>query len=163
MGERMGVGAGLRRALFMRSLRKVQEEPPEWAAPPINRRMRRMLRMMVRTSDRAWPLPILSAKYLISQSVLYQLGTSLGVAGLAEVTWISGRRCMRLTELGIQEIPGILATYRSQRLIMILLRSGPRSAAYVWAVRRRDRAWRKAAARERESPDADAHETDLLW
>jgi hypothetical protein len=162
MGERMGIGAGLRRALFMRSLRKAQEEPPDNVAPRINRRMRYMLRRMLHKPDQAWPLATLSSMALISQSRLYDLGVAFSTVGLAEVVWTDGKRCMRLTDLGAQDLPGILTLYRSQLLIAILLREGPRSAAYAWLTRHRDRVWRRAIKREQDSPESNAHETDVL-
>ena len=155
MGDRMGIGAGLQRALFMRAFRKAQEEPPDGSAPRINWRIRYMLRMMLRKPEQAWPLPILSVKVLINQQALYELGTAFSAAGLAEVTWIDGQRCMRLTDVGIQEFPGILALYRSQLLIMILLREGPRSARYAWVARHRDRKWQRQLKHEHESADSD--------
>ena len=155
MGERMGIGAGLRRALFMRAFRKAQEEPPDGGPPSINRRIRYMLRIMLRKPDQPWPLPILSAKVLVSQRDLYELGAAFSTAGLAEVIWIEGQRSMRLTDVGIQEFPHILASYRSQLLIMILLREGPRSARYAWIARHRDRKWRRELKRQHESAGTD--------
>jgi len=164
MGERMGLGEGIRRALFMRRVRKAQEELSGVGGPEINRRMRRALRVMLTSPGRAWPLNLLASKALISQKALYDLGKGLSAAGLGEVVWFDGLRCLRLTDLGVLEVPHILASYRSQYLVMILLREGPRSAGYAWVARHRDRKWRRALKREHDSapPDADANELDVM-
>ena len=160
----MGLGSGLRRALFMRSVRKAQEEPPGGGAPPVNLRVRYALRLLLRDSDKPWPLPTLSYTVLISQPKLYELGTTMSMAGLAEVIWFEGKRSIRLTELGMQEVPNILSQYRSQRLIVILFRDGPRAAGYAWVTRRRDRAWRRAMkhGENAQELEAKANELDVL-
>lgn len=154
----MDLGSGLRRALFMRNLRKAQEEPPEGSAPPLNLRVRYALRVLLREPGRAWPLPDLAVKVMIGPSRLFDLGTTMSRSGLAEVIWFEGARSIRLTELGAQEVPNILAQFRSQRPLVILVRSGPKAAAYAWIARRRDRAWRRQLRREqaRQALDADA-------
>lgn len=166
MGDRTGLGSNLRRALFMRNLRKAQEEPPEGSPPPLGLRVRYVLRLLLRDPGRSWPLPELSARVLISQSRLYDLGVAMTRPGLAEVVWFEGRRSIRLTALGVQEVPHILAQFRSQLPLVVLFRSGPRAAAFAWVSRRRNRAWQRQlrhrqAVRELEA-DAKPNELDLL-
>jgi hypothetical protein len=160
----MGLWEGIRRALFMRRVRKAQYEWSGVGGPEINRRMRRALRVMLTGPDQTWPVSQLCSKALISQESLYELGKGLSSAGLGEVIWGNGVRVMRLTELGRQEVPRILASYQSQRLVMILLREGPRSAGYAWVARHRDRKWRRALKRGHGAapPDADASELDIM-
>ena len=164
MGDRMGLGSGLRRALFMRGLRKAQEEPPGGAAPQLGFRVRYVLRIMLREPDRTWPLALLSAKVMISQARLYDLGVAMSRSGLAEVVWFEGRRSIRLTAQGIEEVPNLLAQFRSQRLIMILLRNGPRAAGYALVTHRRDRAWRRGLKQGNatQDPDTKPNELDTL-
>lgn len=149
----------------MRNLRKAQGEPPGGEVPQPNLRVRYMLRLLMRDSERPWPLPTLSLTVLISPAKLYDLGTTMSQVGLAEVIWFEGKRSIRLTELGMQEIPNILSQYRSQRLIMVLFRDGPRAAGYVLVTRHRDRVWRRAMKREQAAAqelDAKANELDVL-
>lgn len=164
MGDRMGLGNGLRRALFMRGLRKAQEEPPGGTAPQPGFRVRYALRVMLRDPGRTWPLGILSAKVMISQTRLYDLGVAMSRSGLAEVIWFEGQRSIRLTAQGIEEVPKVLAQFRSQRLIVILFRDGPRAAGYALVTRRRDRAWRRELkqADAAQDPDTKPNELDVL-
>ena len=160
----MGLGSGLRRALFMRGVRKAQEEPPGGPAPQLTLRVRYALRLMLRKPDRAWPLVELSARAMISQPALFDLGVAMGRTGLADLLWFEGNRSIRLTGLGIEEVPNLLAQFRSQNLIMILIRDGPRAAGYAWVTRHRDRVWRREFKRANAAREIDAapNELDLL-
>src|ERR1700722_14118440 len=96
MGDRPSLGSNLRRALFMRNLRKAQGEPPGGEGMQPGLRVRYMLRLLLRDSERPWPLPTLSFTVLISPPKLYDLGTAMSRAGLADVIWFEGKRWMRL-------------------------------------------------------------------
>jgi hypothetical protein len=73
-----------------------------------------------------------------------------------------------LTDYGVSEFPGILDLYRSQRPMIVLLRSGPRAAGILWWMRHRDRVWRRA--RKHELPPGGSNgsgdgedDSKLLW
>jgi hypothetical protein len=154
----------LRRALFMRRLRRRQEEEVlPGAVPHLNFRERRLLRAMLRRPDRPWSLNAIWYTYLILPLTVVEFGEQLSTANLAFVRWTGGVRCLVLTEFGISELPGILALYQSVRPLPVLLRHGPRVAGLAWLMRRRDRAWRRRRRRELRSGEARHDDNGLLW
>ncbi|MBR7838345.1 hypothetical protein KDL01_34060 [Actinospica durhamensis] len=155
----------LRRALFLRRLRRQQaEEVPPGAVPHLNFRERRLLRAMLRRADQPWSLNVISFTFLIPPLTVVELGERLSPANLAFVRWINGVRHLVLTEVGISELPGILELYRSVRPLPVLLRHGPRAAALAWLTRHRDRAWRRRRKRELRADGASHRDDDsLLW
>jgi hypothetical protein len=121
---------GLRRALFMRRLRRMQEEEPlPGAVPP-------------------WSLNAIWYTFLILPVTTTELGEKLSAAYLANIRWVEGKRCLTLTEYGVGEFPAILDLYRSQRPLVVLLSRGPRAAGILWRMRHRDRVWKRRLKRE---------------
>lgn len=150
----------LRRALFLRRLRRArEEEPPPGAVPHLNLRERRLLRAMLRRPEEPWTLNAIWYTFLILPLTIVELGEALSAANLAYVRWIGGVRCLVLTEVGSRELPDILALYHSTRPLPMLLRHGPRAAAIAWLLRHRDRAWRRRRRRELSGHD----DKSLLW
>lgn len=149
MGDRLGLGRGVRRALFMRGLRNRGAQEPEFGEVELNLRMRRALRLMLREPERPWSMAEFNWVTLMGPIALQEVIDRLCAAALAEKAWVERRRCVRLSEYGRQEIPVMLAAYRSQRIVVILLRDGPRAARFAWAVRRRGRQWRRQSGVEK--------------
>jgi hypothetical protein len=142
--DRMGLWRAVQRALFMFRLRRLNEsEEPEYGEVVLNLRLRRALRMMLREPERPWTMAEFAWVSMMSTVALQEVIDRLSRAALAEQVWIDRRRCVRLSEYGRQEVPEMLAAYRSQRLIVILLRDGPTAAQFAWAVRRRRRQWQR--------------------
>lgn len=133
----------------MRRLRRAQEEQPlPGAVPHLNFRQRRLIRAMLAHPDDPWTLDAIWYTFLLTPITVRELGEELSAAGLANIRWINGKRCLTLSELGVSELPGILDLYRSQRPMIVLFRSGPRSAGILWWMRHRDRALRRARKKE---------------
>lgn len=152
MGDRMGMGRGLRSALSTRRRQKRRRALLESddGELELGLRLRRALRLMLREPGRPWPVREILWVSLMNPVRLQEAVDMLCKAAMAEVIWHDGVRCVRLSEYGLQEVPGLLADRRSQALVMILLRDGPRAARFTWAVRRRRRLWRRELeARER--------------
>jgi hypothetical protein len=166
-----GFIASLRRAWFLRNLRRGDEEPPPGAAPRLNFRQRRMIRVMLANPGQEWTLTAICYIFLLMPAAVTELGEKLSAAGLASVVWVNGRRCLVISELGTAEFPLILALYRSQAPLVLLLRRGPKAAGVQWWLRHRDRVWRRARKRElldgRDAQDESAHGdgpgSGLLW
>ena len=152
----------LRRALFLRRLRRSREEDvPPGAVPHLNRRERRLLRAMLRRPEEPWTLNAIWYTFLILPLTVVELGDRLSQANLAYVRWIGGVRCLVLTEVGAAELPDILALYQSSGPLPMLLRHGPRAAGVAWLLRHRDRAWRRRRRKELRSGGGD--DKSLLW
>jgi hypothetical protein len=145
-----GLFASLRRAWFLRSLRGDEDEPPPGAVPRLNLRQRLMIRAILRHPDQNWTLNAIWYTFLLMPVTVAELGGKLSAAGLASVVWVNGKRCLVISELGTAEFPGILALYRSQNPVAVLLRSGPKAAGLLWLAHHRDRVWRRARKRELE-------------
>lgn len=143
-----GLIASLRRAWFLRRLRGDDEEPPPGAVPRLNLRQRRMIRVVLAHPDQNWTLAVICYTFLLMPITVRELGEKLSAAGLASVVWVNGKRCLVISELGTAEFPSILALYRSQAPLAVLLRSGPKAAGVRWWLRHRDRVWRRARKRE---------------
>ena len=132
--------ANLRRAWFLRRLRKRQEEEPlPGTVPRLDFRQRRLIRALLAHPERDWTLGAIWYTFLLMPMTVTELGEELGRANLAYVRWVEGRRCLALTEFGLEEFPGILELYRSQAPLPVLVRRGPRAAAIVWWIRHRER------------------------
>lgn len=162
--DRIGLVDGLRRGLFMRRVRKSQEDLPGGSAPEPTRPVRRALRVMLGSPGRTWPLADLAARARIGRATLFDLGVAMSRTGLAEVIWFEGDRSIRLTESGFAQVPDMLAQFSSQAPAVILFRDGPRAFGFAFVTRHRDRVWRrnfKRANAEREI-DAAPNELDLL-
>jgi hypothetical protein len=163
--------SSLRRALFMRRLRRAQEEQPlPGAVPHLSFRQRRLIRAMLARPQDPWTLNAIWYTFLIMPVTTTELGAELSAAYLANIRWIDGKRCLELTDYGVSEFPGILDLYRSQRPMIVLFRSGPRSAGILWWMRHRDRVWRRA--QKHELPPGDSNrsgdgggddDSKLLW
>ena len=155
----------------MRRLRRLQEEQPvPGTVPKLGFRQRRLIRAMLAHPDQPWTLNAIWYTFLIMPITTTELGERLSAAGLANVRWDRGRRCLELTEYGVSELPGILDLYRSQRPVIVLLRSGPRSAGILWWMRHRDRVLRRAQKKEqgKELPPGGSgksgdEDSKLLW
>jgi hypothetical protein len=166
-----GFLANLRRALFMRQLRHAQEEQSlPGTAPHLNFRQRRLIRAMLAHPDRPWSLNAIWYAFLIMPDTMRELGEDLSAAGLANIRWIEGTRSLELTDYGVSEFPQILDLYRSQRPLIVLFQSGPRSAGILWWMRHRDRVWRRGqkSAHKNELPAGGSDEngdddSKLLW
>ena len=171
-----GFFANLRRAWFLRTLRSRDEEPPPGAVPPLNLRQRRMIRALLAHPEQKWTLDAIWYTFLLMPVTVTELGGKLSAAGLASVVWVDGRRCLVLSELGVSDFPAILALYRSQALLVVLLRSGPKTAGVLWWLRHRDRVWCRARKRElahghaahddaarKDSEHGDGSGSGLLW
>lgn len=166
-----GFLASLRRAWFLRSLRRRDEEPPPGAVPRLNLRERRMIRSMLAHPEQDWTLDAIWYSFLLPPVTVTELGGRLSAAGLASVVWANGKRCLVLSELGTAELPSILALYRSQAPLVVLVREGPKAAGLLWWLHHRDRVWRRARRRElprgrdpREDSDhGDGPGSGLLW
>jgi hypothetical protein len=165
--EDNGFLKNLSRAWFMRQLRRAQEEQTlPGAVPHLNFRQRRLIRAMLAHPDAPWTLGAIWYTFLIMPITMREFGEVLSAAGLANIRWINGKRCLALSEYGVAEFPGILDLYRSQRPMIVLLRSGPRSAGILWWMRHRDRVLRRAQRKElppggpENSSDDDSK---LLW
>lgn len=160
----------------MRQLRRAQgEQTLPGAVPHLNFQQRRLIRAMLAHPEDPWTLAAISSTFMLTPVTVRELGEDLGAAGLAYIRWIDGRHCLALSELGVSELPGILDLYRSQRPMIVLFRSGPRSAGILWWMRHRDRVLRRARKKElskehrRELPPGGSHEdggdddSKLLW
>lgn len=154
----------------MRQLRRAQEEQPlPGAVPKLGFRQRRLIRAMLAHPDRPWSLGAIWYTFLIMPITTRELGEELSAANLANIRWVDGTRSLELTEYGVSEFPGILDLYRSQRPMIVLLRSGPRSAGILWWMRHRDRVLRRARKRDALPPggSGDGQDRDddstLLW
>ena len=167
-----GFLTNLRRALFMRSLRRAQQEqPPPGTVPHLDFRQRRLIRALLAHPDAPWTLGAIWYTFLIMPITTRELGEELSAAGLASIRWIDGKRCLEISEYGVSEFPGILDLYRSQRPMIVLLRSGPRAAGILWWMRHRDRAQRRLLKKERKrelppggSPENGGDDdSKLLW
>jgi hypothetical protein len=139
-----GFFTNLRRALFMRRLRRAQEEEPvPGAVPHLDYRQRRLIRAMLAHPEEPWSLGAIWYTFLIMPIATTELGEELAAANLANIRWVEGKRCLTLTEYGANEFPAILDLYRSQRPMIVLVRRGPRAAGVLWRLRHRDRVWRR--------------------
>jgi hypothetical protein len=155
----------------MRSLRRAQEEQPlPGTVPHLDFRQRRLIRALLAHPDKPWTLDAIWFTFLIMPITTRELGEELSAAGLASIRWIDGKRCLEISEYGVSEFPGILDLYRSQRPMIVLFRSGPRSAGILWWMRHRDRVLRRAQKKEhrRELPPGGSQkdgedDSKLLW
>lgn len=144
-----GFFRGLRRALFMRRLRRMQEEEPlPGAVPHLSFQQRRLIRAMLAHPEQPWSLNAIWYTFLILPVSTTELGEKLSAAYLANIRWVEGKRCLTLTEYGVGEFPAILDLYRSQRPLVVLLSRGPRAAGILWRMRHRDRVWKRRLKRE---------------
>jgi len=148
-----GLVASLRRAWFLRGLRGDDGEPPPGAAPRLNVRQRRMINGILAQPDQNWTLDAIWYAFLLTPNTVIELGEKLSAAGLASVVWVNGKRCLVVSELGTADLPAILALYRSQHPLAVLLRSGPKAAGLVCLLHHRDRVWRRARKHELEQRD----------
>lgn len=166
-----GFFANLRRAWFLRNLRRANEEPPPGSVPPLNFRQRRMIKTILKHPDQDWTLNTIWYLFLLMPITVIELGEKLSAAGLASVVWVRGKRCLVVSELGASDFPTILGLYRSQALLVVLLRDGPKAAGVMWLLRHRDRVWRRARKRELppsprkddESERGDGPGSGLMW
>jgi hypothetical protein len=157
----------LRRAWFMRQLRRAQEEQTlPGAVPHLDFGKRRLIRAMLVRPHAPWTLDAIARKFQISPIEMREFGEELSAANLANIRWIDGKRYLTLTEYGASELPGILDLYRSQRPMIVLLRSGPRAAGILWWMRHRDRVLRRAQKKELlpgGSENGSDDDSKLLW
>jgi hypothetical protein len=162
-----GFLTSLRRAWFMRQLRRAQEEQSlPGAVPHLNFRQRRLIRAMLARPDAPWTLDAIAYTFLLSPIIMREFGEELSTANLANIRWLNGKRCLTLTEYGVSEFPGILDLYRSQRPMIVLVRSGPRAAGILWWMRHRDRVLRRAQKKELPPGGPENNSDDdskLLW
>ena len=165
--EDNGFLTNLRRAWFMRQLRRAQDEQTlPGAVPHLEFWQRRLIRAMLARPHTPWTLDAIARKFLVTPIAMREFGDVLSAANLANIRWIDGKRCLTLTEYGVAEFPGILDLYRSQRPMIVLFRSGPRSAGILWWMRHRDRVLRRARKKELPPGGPDSSSDDdskLLW
>ncbi len=82
----------VRRALFMRRLRRAQQEQPlPGAVPHLGFRQRRLIRAMLAHPEEPWSLNAIWYTFLIMPATTTELGEKLTGAYLANIRWVEGK------------------------------------------------------------------------